>query len=90
VAGGGGLVAPVQTIPDFLNGRLSVEPLPTSSYRLGVKSARLDLIYPAPITRALREALRAFDRRMPGFICDQGLLHGARPCRRFRQSPPSA
>jgi uncharacterized FAD-dependent dehydrogenase len=78
VAGGGGLVVPVQTIPDFLQGRLSdAATLPTSSYRLGVKSARLDLLYPPPITHALKEALRAFDRRMPGFVTDQGLLHGA-------------
>lgn len=76
IMGGGKLVAPVQTVPAFLDGVQSKQPLPSSSYRLGVRSARLDLLYPAPITESLREALRNFDRRMPGFVCEDALLHG--------------
>lgn len=76
--GGGGLVAPVQLASDFIAGRLS-DPasLPPSSYRLGVKSARLDLIYPEPLTRSLQAALAAWERRMPGFASHpSALLHG--------------
>lgn len=28
------------------------------------------------MTEGLREALEAFERRMPGFVCDEALLHG--------------
>jgi uncharacterized FAD-dependent dehydrogenase len=68
VMGGGDLVAPVQRVTDFLAGVISQEPLPSSSYRLGVKSAPLHELYPTFITDALREAIRKFDRSMPGFI----------------------
>jgi uncharacterized FAD-dependent dehydrogenase len=75
-AGGGGLVCPVQRITDFMDGRLSVEPLPSSSYRLGCKTARCDNLYSPSITTALRSALRDFDRQLPGYISTDGLLHG--------------
>ena len=74
--GGGDLVVPVQTAPDFLAGRLSdVASLPKSSYRLGVRPARLDLLYPEAITDAVRESLRAFDAQMPGYAGPEALLH---------------
>eukprot|EP00899_Mesostigma_viride_P021265 jgi/Mesvir1/2913/Mv13983-RA.1 len=73
--GGGGLVAPVQTIPDFLSGELQA-PLPASSYRLGVKAGRLDQLFPRGITSTLAQSLHIFNQKMPGFIHPQGLLHG--------------
>ena len=74
--GGGDLVVPVQTAPDFLAGRLSdVSSLPASSYRLGVKPARLDLLYPRAITEAVKESLRAFEAQMPGYAGPSALLH---------------
>lgn len=74
--GGGDLTVPVQTAPDFIEGRES-DPaaLPTSSYRLGVVPARLDLLYPPAVTEAVRESLIAFDRKMPGFAGPDALLH---------------
>lgn len=57
VMGGGGFRAPVQRAVDFLEGRLSTEPLPASSYRLGVTNARCDRIYSEEITDALRQAV---------------------------------
>lgn len=75
--GGGDLVVPVQTLPDFLDGKLSDQAsLPTSSYRLGVKSARLDLLYPSSVTSSIRAAIQNIDTRLPGLLSDQGLLHG--------------
>lgn len=74
--GGGNFVAPVQRVTDFLEGRLS-DSLPSSSYRMGVKSAPLHELYPPPLTEALREALRTnFEASMPGFISEDALLHG--------------
>jgi uncharacterized FAD-dependent dehydrogenase len=77
--GGGNFTCPVQTVPDFLSGSLSNERrLPTSSYRLGVKSARLDTLYSPEITTSIKEALHEFGRmKGPRFIGDQALLHGA-------------
>ena len=76
VMGGGDLVVPVQTAPDFLAGRLGdVSSLPKSSYRLGVKPARLDLLYPKSITEAVKESLRAFEAQMPGYAGPSALLH---------------
>ena len=76
IMGGGHLVAPVQTAPDFIAGRLSrEEDLPPSSYRLGVKPARLDLLYPPKITEAVRESLLAFDAQIPGYAGPTALLH---------------
>lgn len=74
--GGGDLTVPVQTAPDFIEGRES-DPatLPTSSYRLGVVPARLDLLYPPAVTEAVRESLLAFDGKMPGFAGPTALLH---------------
>ncbi|GAQ81689.1 hypothetical protein KFL_000880030 [Klebsormidium nitens] len=74
--GGGNFVAPVQRAADFLDGVLSADPLPSSSYRLGVRSARLDELYPDVVTASLRQALLAFDKMMPGFVSPDALLHG--------------
>jgi uncharacterized FAD-dependent dehydrogenase len=74
--GGGGFRAPAQRAPDFLAGRASRGPLPSSSYRLGVTAARCDELYSAEVTEALRAALRRWDRQMPGFAGNDALLHG--------------
>jgi uncharacterized FAD-dependent dehydrogenase len=74
--GGGDMRAPVQRLTDYVNGKLS-QSLPSSSYRLGVKSAKLHDIYPEPLYNALKNAIvTQFDKQMPGFLCDEALLHG--------------
>jgi len=73
--GGGNLVVPVQTVPDFLDG-ISTKSTPGSSYRLGVRGSQLHDLYPEPITSALRESLLRFERSMPGFASDKAVLHG--------------
>lgn len=76
--GGGALRAPVQRVTDFLAGCVesNASSLPSSSYRLGVTSATLHDLYAPPLTAALQEALVQFERRMPGFVCEEALLHG--------------
>ncbi|KAG2425705.1 hypothetical protein HXX76_013547 [Chlamydomonas incerta] len=74
--GGFNFTAPVQRVTDFMSGDLSVGPLPSSSYRLGVLSAPLHELYAPPLTEALRQALRRFDRRLRGFVTEEALLHG--------------
>ena len=74
--GGGNFTVPVQRLTDFLTNTASTS-APPSSYRLGVKPAPCHLIYPEPLVVALKHALmNQFNRQMPGFICDDGLLHG--------------
>lgn len=58
-------------------GTISAGQLPSSSYRLGVRSAALHDLYPPHITAAFGEALARFERQMPGFCGEEALLHAA-------------
>jgi len=74
--GGGDMRAPVQRLTDYVNRKVS-STVPSSSYRLGVKSAACHDLYPKPIYKALSNAIiNHFDKQMPGFLCDEALLHG--------------
>ena len=93
--GGGGYRAPAQRLADWLAGRPGAAPGRTS-YHPGVTHANLSLLYPRQVQDALRAALRAFDRRMRGFVTSEALLLGVEtrtsaPCRLLRgddlQSP---
>ena len=76
VMGGGKFVVPVQRVTDFLANTASTS-APPSSYRLGVKPAACHSIYPEPLVASMKHALiEHFNRQMPGFVCDDGLLHG--------------
>lgn len=74
--GGGNLTVPVQTVTDFIEGKVSDDPLPSSSYRLGTKASPCHEIYPSLLTNALRDALvNYFDKQMPGYVSSEALLH---------------
>jgi len=76
ILGGGDLTVPVQTAADFLNGTVSDEnALPSSSYRLGVKSADLTKLYPEHLTDAIKFALKKFDQQLPGYAGKEALIH---------------
>ena len=73
--GGGNLTVPVQRLTDFIAERPSTS-APPSSYRLGVKPSACHEIYPKPLVKALQDALvNHFEKQMPGYVCDEGLLH---------------
>ena len=77
--GGGQFVVPVQRVCDF-QAHMPSPPssLPTSSYRLGVKSAPLHDLYSPRITKVIQKALGTFERQMPGFASSpDALLHAA-------------
>jgi len=93
--GGGGFRAPAQRLADYLAGRPGQAP-GRSSYRPGLTHADLSALFPPAVQAALREGLRAFDRRMRGFSTSEALLIGVEtrtsaPCRLVRgddlQSP---
>lgn len=74
--GGGDMTVPVQRLTDFIRGQLS-STVPASSYRLGTKSAPLHEIYPVPLYNSFVDAItNQFAKQMPGFLCDEALLHG--------------
>jgi uncharacterized FAD-dependent dehydrogenase len=74
-AGGGDYSVPAQQVPDFLAGRESAS-LSRSSYRLGLRESRIDELLPGSMTEALRSAIQRFDRQIPGYASDAGLLVG--------------
>ncbi|MAG30189.1 MAG: hypothetical protein CL908_04745 [Deltaproteobacteria bacterium] len=74
-AGGSDYSLPAQRVPDFLDGRASSS-LGRSSYKLGLASVRIDELLDPAITVALQAAIRRFDRQIPGYASEAGLLVG--------------
>ena len=77
-AGGGGFVAPAHRLSDFVAGRppgLTAAPL-RSSYRPSVRPGDLLKVLPEIVREPLREAVRAFDRSLPGFLSAEAQLVG--------------
>ena len=77
VAGGETYAAPGQRVGDFLAGRPSTElGAVIPSYRPGVHLTDLTTCLPDYAIAAIREALPAFGRQIPGFDRDDALLTG--------------
>ena len=72
-AGGGEYKAPAQRVADFLHDRLSTD-LPRNSYTRGLTSADLRTVFPAPLVEGMKAAIHHFNKRIPGFSGDQGIL----------------
>lgn len=88
--GGGGYRAPAQRLAAFLAGEKGAPP-GKGSYRPGPTAADLSLLYPPRVQEALRAGLRAFGRRMRGYVTDEAVLVGVEtrtsaPCRIVRDS----
>ncbi len=58
--------APAQMATDFVNNRIGE--LSNCSYIPGVVACNLNELFPKNITKALRDALIEFDKKMPGYI----------------------
>lgn len=74
--GGGHLRAPAARVTDFLAGRVSSS-LPDTSYQPGLTSADLDEVLGTSglaLGDRLREALRAFDKSLPGYVTEEAVL----------------
>ena len=77
VAGGSSYAAPAQRVGDFLAGRASTslgEVVP--SYKPGVTPADLASCLPDYVVAAMREALPAFGRDLPGFDMADAVMTG--------------
>lgn len=75
VLGGGAFKAPAQRLTDFLAGRASTE-LRKTTYRPGVTPCSLDSLYDESVIAALKRAVVEFDRKLPGFLTEDAVLHG--------------
>jgi uncharacterized FAD-dependent dehydrogenase len=79
-AGGGGYAVPVQTVGDFLVGKVGTEPssiLPTYMNGTNFKTASMDDVLPDFVCESLRYGLKSFDKKIKGFASDAALLSGA-------------
>jgi uncharacterized protein len=75
--GGGTYEAPGQLVGDFLADRPSTNlGKVTPSYKPGVKLGDLSGSLPEYAIEAIREALLAFDKQIPGFAMDDAILTG--------------
>lgn len=76
--GGGDYYAPVQTVGDFLGGKVGTEPsrvMPT--YRDGkVKCADIDKLLPRFVGEELRLGLYSFDKKLGGFAARDAVMTG--------------
>ncbi len=76
-AGGGTYAAPAQRVGDFLAGRASTALGDvTPSYRPGVRPTDLATCLPDFVVAAMREALPAFDKQIPGFALADAVMTG--------------
>ena len=73
--GGDNQIAPAQRIMDFVKGKPS-RLLPPTSYLPGLVSSRLDEWLPSIIGDSLRRGIEIFDRRMQGYMTNEGIVVG--------------
>ena len=78
VNGGADYSAPIQTVGDFLNGKLGSEPSKIQpTYRNGkVKVSNMENILPSFVSSELKRGLISFDKKLKGFACDDAILTG--------------
>lgn len=76
--GGGGYVAPVQRVGDFLQGTASTSlGSVVPSVRPGYSLGDLSTLYPNVITDSLRRGIKGMGERLRGFSMDDAILTGA-------------
>lgn len=75
--GGGGYIAPVQLVRDFLEGKVSkgFEGV-TPSYVPGVAMRSMDNVLPDFLTKGLKEGFRSFDTKIKGFTSHGAIITG--------------
>lgn len=73
--GGGGYIAPAQRLTEFVEGARPTD-VRKSTYKPGVAPAEIADCYPPFVVDLLRDAVRKFDQKMPGFLTEDALLIG--------------
>lgn len=72
-AGGNNYTCPAQSAVAFMRGEKGPA-VERSSYQLGVRPGRIDTILPSDTVAALRQALKFFERVIPGFMSKGSLI----------------
>ena len=72
--GGENQKVPAQRLADFMQKVKSTD-FPRSSYQPGITSIEMDDVFPEFITRRLRSAFEDFNKKVPGFITNDAVLH---------------
>ena len=72
---GSTLAAPAQRLTDFVNKKVS-STLPDSSYKPGMTSVAMDDVLPDSITARLRYAFKHFNKKMNGYLTNEGVILG--------------
>ena len=75
VNGGRGVVAPAQSLADFVDGKLSFE-LGDCSYVPGLVASPIHFWLPENIGQRLRKGFEYFDKRARGFVTNEALVVG--------------
>lgn len=65
---------PAQCLKDFVEHKKSTE-FPRSSYQPGITSVEMDTIFPPFVLGRLRQAFKDFDKKMPGFVTNDAVIH---------------
>ncbi len=65
---------PAQRLVDFIANKVS-DSLPNSSYQPGLVSVNLHELFPKFIAQRLKKAFIDFEKKMPGFLSDDAVLH---------------
>lgn len=65
---------PAMTIKEFMEGKLNDKPLPKTSSPSGIFKADIRQIFPEFVIEHLKKGLNEFNRDLPGFIYEEGLL----------------
>jgi hypothetical protein len=74
-AGGGNYFAPAQKLSEFVENKSSGV-VGRTSFLPGVKAAKLADVLPKFVADALRDGMKQFDKKMPGFISPDAHLIG--------------
>lgn len=69
----GSLQAPAQRVSDFVNRKFSAT-LPDCSYLPGLKSVALDEVLPTYVSASLRDALKAFQKKLKGYVTNEAVM----------------
>ena len=72
--GGENQNVPAQRLADFMQ-KIKSSDFPRSSYQPGITSVEMDQIFPEFIIRRLRNAFLDFNKKIPGFITNDAVLH---------------
>jgi uncharacterized FAD-dependent dehydrogenase len=75
-AGGGKFIAPAQRLVDFCENKVSAN-LPACSYVPGIRSTSVNDILPRFIDENLREAFKAFGKKMKGYFTNDAIVVAA-------------